>query len=200
MPLCLDRGSAAQVRDGRGRRDRGGGSVQVTASRGARTEPPAGQRDSRVRGGREVFPPHPETGGSRNPTGNLAPAEPPSQAVVCSGSAAPPARCIPWGPRCVPAPRPAWGAQSGSGRGQGKADGALPVWGALAGALLPLSQQIPGGGLRSWCRAGGWSGARCLRPGAGDVPCGLLVHPGHRCHWGVRGQSLFLLLLCFPRG
>lgn len=36
----------------------------------------AGQRDAGAERGCEMFPPRPETGGSRNPTGNLVPMEP----------------------------------------------------------------------------------------------------------------------------
>lgn len=47
--------------------------LQISAvSPSAGTELLAGQRDTRAERGQAVFPPHPEMGGSRNPTGNPA--------------------------------------------------------------------------------------------------------------------------------
>lgn len=166
--------------------------------------------------GCEMFPPHPETGGNRNPTGNLTPMEPLTwpwygalrRAVL-------PARCIPLALRARrghcrdPTVSPPLGGQKGgpSGR-QSKPNRAVPVRGALAGMLLPLFRQISVGGLRSRCCVGtqglagvqGQAGARCLCPRTGNVPRRLLVRPGYRCPWGVHGGSLFLLLLCLPSG
>lgn len=82
------------------RRPRGGGSrdsAGVTAvCPGTGMEQPAGQRDAGAEQGHEMFPPHPETGQSRNPTGNLAATEPltwPWYRVLRPGVS--PARCIP---------------------------------------------------------------------------------------------------------
>lgn len=75
---------------GEGEKDGGGGKEESerwkgpgqrrselsVARSGAGMEPPAGQKDARAEQGHEMFPPCPETGRSRNPTGNLAPMEP----------------------------------------------------------------------------------------------------------------------------
>lgn len=72
-----------------GEKDGGGGKEESERWRGlgqcrsdlsaahpsAGTELLAGQRDAGAERGHEMFPPCPETGGSRNPTGNLAPME-----------------------------------------------------------------------------------------------------------------------------
>lgn len=72
-------------------------------------ELPAGQRDAGAARGSETFPPHPETGRSRNPTGNFAPMEP---------------LTWPWcrvlhqcqlHPFCVPAPSPCPGGKAERG-------------------------------------------------------------------------------------
>lgn len=79
---------------------RGGGSwdsAGVSAvCPGTGTERPAGQRDAGAEQGHEMFPPCPETGRSRNPTGNLAATKPltwPWYSALRPG--VPPARCIP---------------------------------------------------------------------------------------------------------
>lgn len=83
LPLCL--GEAMLL--GRGGEDRGDGkeageavTVLLRALRSSTSwcwnTAAAGQRDAGAERGCEMFPSRPETGGSRNPTGNLVPMEP----------------------------------------------------------------------------------------------------------------------------